>query len=135
MSDSLQTLEGKIEPIELEDEMRSSFIDYAMSVLTDRALPSLQRVLVCDGSVRPGVGVAKKTADNSAGAAGAISVEYERGVFGFNNDAGDPVTLANVNATVFMSDDNTVSKTNGGATKSAAGVLVDVDAQFAWVRI
>jgi DNA gyrase subunit A len=42
MSDSLQTLEGKIEPIELEDEMRSSFIDYAMSVLTDRALPDVR---------------------------------------------------------------------------------------------
>jgi len=42
MSDNLQTLEGKIEPIELEDEMRSSFIDYAMSVLTDRALPDVR---------------------------------------------------------------------------------------------
>ncbi len=39
MSDELQTLEGKIEPIQLEDEMRSSFIDYAMSVIVDRALP------------------------------------------------------------------------------------------------
>ena len=38
----LQTLEGKIEPIELEDEMRSSFIDYAMSVITDRALPDVR---------------------------------------------------------------------------------------------
>jgi len=42
MSDDLQTLEGKIEPIELEDEMRSSFIDYAMSVITDRALPDVR---------------------------------------------------------------------------------------------
>ncbi|HQH21019.1 MAG TPA: DNA gyrase subunit A, partial [Thermoleophilia bacterium] len=42
MSDSLQTLEGKIEPVELEDEMRSSFIDYAMSVLTDRAIPDVR---------------------------------------------------------------------------------------------
>jgi len=42
MSDGLQTLEGRIEPIELEDEMRSSFIDYAMSVLTDRALPDVR---------------------------------------------------------------------------------------------
>ena len=42
MSDNIQTLEGKIEPIELEDEMRSSFIDYAMSVLTDRALPDVR---------------------------------------------------------------------------------------------
>ena len=40
--DQLQTLEGKIEPIELEDEMRSSFIDYAMSVIVDRALPDVR---------------------------------------------------------------------------------------------
>ena len=40
--DSLQTLEGKIEPVELEDEMRSSFIDYAMSVIVDRALPDVR---------------------------------------------------------------------------------------------
>jgi DNA gyrase subunit A len=38
----LQTLEGKIEPVELEDEMRSSFIDYAMSVIVDRALPDVR---------------------------------------------------------------------------------------------
>jgi DNA gyrase subunit A len=42
MSDQLQTLEGKIEPIELEEEMRSSFIDYAMSVIVDRALPDVR---------------------------------------------------------------------------------------------
>ena len=42
MSDALQTLEGKIEPIELEEEMRSSFIDYAMSVIVDRALPDVR---------------------------------------------------------------------------------------------
>ena len=42
MSENLQTLEGKIEPMELEDEMRSSFIDYAMSVITDRALPDVR---------------------------------------------------------------------------------------------
>ncbi len=40
--DQLQTLEGKIEPIELEDEMRNSFIDYAMSVIVDRALPDVR---------------------------------------------------------------------------------------------
>ena len=42
MSDQLQTLEGKIEPVELEEEMRSSFIDYAMSVIVDRALPDVR---------------------------------------------------------------------------------------------
>src|SRR5438034_6446194 len=30
---------GRIEPRELEQEMRSSFLDYAMSVIVSRALP------------------------------------------------------------------------------------------------
>src|SRR2546430_17594297 len=34
-----QTLEGSIEPIEIQEEMERSFLDYAMSVITARALP------------------------------------------------------------------------------------------------
>src|SRR5438132_471971 len=34
-----QTLEGNIEPIEIQEEMERSFLDYAMSVITARALP------------------------------------------------------------------------------------------------
>src|SRR6266568_9073830 len=37
--DGQQTLEGNIEPIELQEEMERSFLDYAMSVITARALP------------------------------------------------------------------------------------------------
>src|SRR5215210_930585 len=37
--DGQQTLEGNIEPIELQEEMERSFLDYAMSVITSRALP------------------------------------------------------------------------------------------------
>lgn len=33
---------GKVIPIELEDEMRRSYIDYAMSVIVDRALPDVR---------------------------------------------------------------------------------------------
>ena len=33
---------GRIEPRELEDEMRSSFLDYAMSVIVSRALPDVR---------------------------------------------------------------------------------------------
>lgn len=51
-------------------------------------------------------------------------------------DPADPVTSADIGATVFMTDDNTVSRTNpGGNTKSAAGLLLDVDANSAWVKI
>jgi DNA gyrase subunit A len=33
---------GRIEPRELEQEMRSSYLDYAMSVIVSRALPDVR---------------------------------------------------------------------------------------------
>ncbi len=33
---------GRIEPVEIEDEMQRSYLDYAMSVIVGRALPSVQ---------------------------------------------------------------------------------------------
>jgi DNA gyrase subunit A len=33
---------GNIEPRALEDEMRSSYLDYAMSVIVGRALPDVR---------------------------------------------------------------------------------------------
>src|SRR4051795_5449875 len=39
MPDESQTLGGNIEPIEIQEEMERSFLDYAMSVITARALP------------------------------------------------------------------------------------------------
>src|SRR5213079_2907314 len=37
--DGQQTLEGNIEPIEIQEEMERSYLDYAMSVIVARALP------------------------------------------------------------------------------------------------
>src|SRR6201984_2302904 len=55
---------GRIEPRELEQEMRSSYLDYAMSVIVGRALPDVRdglkpvhrRVLysMCANATRPG---------------------------------------------------------------------------------
>src|SRR4249919_4233942 len=43
MSDVIEPLgAGRIEPRELEEEMRSSFLDYAMSVIVGRALPDVR---------------------------------------------------------------------------------------------
>jgi hypothetical protein len=82
------------------------------------------------------VGVATGTADNRTGVAGALNVDAEIGVFLMNVSATDPVTAANIGATVYAVDDNTVSATNGGGTQSAAGVLWDIDAAtgLAWVK-
>lgn len=74
-------------------------------------------------------GVAEKTYDNSAGGASAFNVEALPGVYWLNSGtAGDAITQANLGATVYIIDDNTVGLTNGGSTRSVAGVVVDVDA-------
>ncbi|MFO1351910.1 MAG: hypothetical protein U1F68_15050 [Gammaproteobacteria bacterium] len=82
------------------------------------------------------VGRADAQADNSAGAASAINVKTRRGVFRFgNSSAGDLIALADVGASCYIVDDQTVAKTNGGSTRSVAGVIRDVDASGVWVEI
>ncbi len=82
-----------------------------------------------------GVGRAKDLADNTGGAAGAIKVEVEKGVFRFNNSAaGDAITAADIGGSAYIVDDETVAKTSGTNTRSIAGTIFDVDAQGVWVR-
>lgn len=60
----MESLYGKIEMIDIEDEMKSSFMDYAMSVIVSRALPDVRdglkpvhrRILFAmyDMGIRPG---------------------------------------------------------------------------------
>ncbi len=81
-------------------------------------------------------GVALAAADNTGGADGAIRVQVEKGTFPFaNSAAGDAITIAEIGDIAYIVDDQTVAKTNGTNTRSAAGTIVDVDAQGVWVRI
>jgi len=73
-------------------------------------------------------GVAVHAADNTDGAAGAISVEVKRGVFLFNQTGLD---RTDIGASVYVVDDNTV-----GATGTLiAGKLLDIEPAGAWVEI
>jgi len=96
------------------------------------------------GGCRPGrtavgdiaVGRANAPADNTGGLLGAINVEVEHGVFRFNNSGGgDAITRANIGAQCWIVDDEQVALTNGGNTRSRAGIIMDVDALGVWVRI
>lgn len=81
------------------------------------------------------VGVAVRRADNTGGANGAVRAEVERGCFRFANSAStDQITLADIGSTCFIVDDQTVAKTNGANTRSAAGTVRDVDATGVWVE-
>lgn len=81
-------------------------------------------------------GVFEERANNTGGAAGAITAKVRRGVFRFRNSAAaDAITLADVGNSCFIVDDETVARTNGSNTRSAAGVVRAVDAQGVWVQI
>lgn len=96
------------------------------------------------GYAEPGTTATGKTAlgrfnqrvDNSAGADGALNVEIERGSFKFANSATDAVTQAELGKTIYIEDDQTVAKTDGTGTRSAAGKCLGIDTDGGvWVEI
>jgi hypothetical protein len=67
------------------------------------------------------------TGSEAGGAASALQVEVEYGVFDFAiAAAGEAVTISDVGSIVFLVDNQTVGKTNAGATLLAAGILTEV---------
>lgn len=79
-------------------------------------------------------GVAEHRADNTGGANGDIRVRLRKSVHQFgNSSAGDAITLADIGATCYVVDDQTVAKTNSSNTRPAAGKVFDVDADGVWV--
>lgn len=82
-----------------------------------------------------GVGRAEATVDNSAGAAGAVSLTYRAGQFAFANHSGDLIAQADVGKVCYIVDDQTVAKTNGAGTRSPAGIVEGIEAPgTVWVR-
>lgn len=82
------------------------------------------------------LGRAEESIDNSAGANGDKTVRISRGeAYLFANLAADLVTQAELGKTCYIVDDQTVAKTTGGATRSAAGKVLGVEAAGVWVEI
>lgn len=67
---------------------------------------------------------------------GVKPVTTRRGTFRWNNSAAsDAIGRPEIGDQAFMVDDQTVAKTDGGGTRSPAGIIRDVDAQGVWVLI
>lgn len=106
-----------------------------------------QGALVCldaSGWAQPGatattltaLGRAEYRADNSGGGNGDVNVAVRRGVLCFaNSGSGDLITRADIGKPAYVVDDQTLAKTNGGGTRSAAGIIRDADAQSVWIEI
>jgi hypothetical protein len=106
---------------------------YAGAILMRNAAGYLTKGATATGAV--GVGRAEAAADNSAGAAGALKVTWRAGIFFYGNSAaGDLIALADIGKICFIVDDQTVAKTDGGGTRSRAGIVEDVEGSGVWVR-
>lgn len=81
-------------------------------------------------------GRAEEYVDNTDGGNGGKSATVKRGVFKYkNSSSGDAITIAEIGDICYIVDDETVAKTNGTNTRSAAGVIVGVDSDGVWVRM
>jgi hypothetical protein len=83
-----------------------------------------------------GCGVAESTVDNSSGGAGDKRIEVLAGVFRFDNSAAaDAISADDIGKPCYIVSDHQVALTNGSATRSIAGHIVDVDTVGVWVRV
>ena len=81
------------------------------------------------------LGRAEETADNAGGGDNAVRCRIAAGYFCWaNSSAGDALTRADIGATAYAVDDQTVAKTNGTNTRSAAGVVFDVTSEGVWIK-
>lgn len=81
------------------------------------------------------LGRADERVDNTAGADGAKSVMVRRKkAFKWANSGADAVTQASMGKPCYIVDDQTVAKTDGGGTRSAAGKVIGLDADGVWVE-
>ena len=75
-----------------------------------------------------GVGRADERVDNTAGAAGDLTIKVREGVFRYaNSAAADEITIAEIGRVCYAVDDQTVAKTDGAGTRSPAGIVCGVD--------
>lgn len=107
---------------------------FAGSLVMRNAAGHLTKGITATGAT--GVGRAGCTADNSAGAAGALTLEYRRGIFLFANSAGgDLITIADLGKLCYIVDDQTVAKSDGTGTRSRAGIVDGIESNGVWVRM
>lgn len=81
------------------------------------------------------IGRAEANVDNTGGADGAKTILVRRKkAFKWANSAADPIGTADLLKTVYIVDDQTVAKTNGTNTRSAAGKVVGIEVDGVWVE-
>jgi len=80
------------------------------------------------------LGRADESVDNTSGSNGDQLIRVRRGqAFKWANHGADAVTQAEIGKTCYIVDDQTVAKTSNSSARSAAGIVLAVDADGVWV--
>lgn len=81
------------------------------------------------------LGRAENYVDNTSGSDGDKNVNVRRGkAFKWKNSGSDAVDQSSLGKTCYIEDDETVAKTDGTGTRSAAGTVVRLDSDGVWVQ-
>ena len=79
------------------------------------------------------VGIAQQTVE---AVAGDTSVNAKKGTFLLaNSAAADEIVMTDVGSDCYVADDQTVAKTDGGATRPVAGRVEQIEGSGVWVTI
>lgn len=82
------------------------------------------------------LGYFESSVDNTAGASGDVLARVVPGTRKLkNSSSADEIKQSEFGRTCFIVDDETVAKTDGSSTRSAAGKVVGIDADGVWVQI
>jgi hypothetical protein len=80
------------------------------------------------------LGRADRYVDNTGGANGDKTALVRRGkAFKWKNSSSDALTQAELGKICYIVDDETVAKTDGTSSRSAAGIVLGIEADGVWV--
>ncbi|MDH7802245.1 MULTISPECIES: hypothetical protein [unclassified Rhizobium] len=124
------------QPVEVEGLRSTAPVKGATTILQG-ALVVAENGLAVPGKTATGLtilGVSEETVKNT-GADGTKKVPFRRGTFGFANHAADALAAGDIGKTAYVVDDQTVAKTDGTGTRSAAGKIMHIEGGQIFVRV
>lgn len=91
--------------------------------------------LVAGAAATGAVGAGRSEERAASVAADEVTLKYKVGTFRYaNSAAADELNATHVGKVCFIADDQTVAATDGGSTRSPAGIVDHVDQNGVWVR-
>src|SRR5574343_407533 len=112
-------------PYQLNAKIKANAVGYKGGIVVIDSTGYAKAGLTATGLVV--IGVAEDDFDATGLASGALEINVRQGVFKFANSSGDPLAIGDVGGLCYVENDQTISKTSGGATQSVAGTFVALD--------